>query len=73
MVTIKSTSPDGVWYLVNGWDEWKAFWWDRPVARICGFKTAGLAKRSLNRLLKAMPEYAGDQFEIVSVDDSLWE
>ena len=65
MVAIKSTSPEGTYYLVNGWEKHKAFWskWLDPVK--CGFKTAGLAKRSLRHLLEIMPEYAEDKIDIV--------
>ena len=70
--TIKSTSPEGVYYLVNGWRKCKTFWFnDRSVmsdpefAKRFFFNTPGQAKASLTKLLNIMPDYKNDQFEIV--------
>lgn len=69
MITIKSTSAEGTYYLVNGWNRYKTYWYKKPDPRVCGFKTAGLAIRSLNHLLKIMPEYAGDRFDLVRLNE----
>ena len=69
--TIKSTSPEGVYYLVNGWRKCKTFWFnersvfeDTENAKRFFFNTPGQAKASLTKLLQIMPDYLTDNFEI---------
>lgn len=66
--TIRSTSEDGVYYLVNHWNKYNAFW-----KRASGMKEDMLfkhqkdARASLTKLLKIMPEYKTDSFEMFTV------
>ena len=66
MYTIKSTSSEGVYYLVNGWSKYRTFWKDHTDSTT-QFKTAGQARASLTKLLKIMPDYLDDLFEVVEV------
>ena len=73
--TIKSTSPEGVYYLVNGWYKCKTFWFSEKSvmenienAKRFFFNKPSQAKASLTKLLKIMPEYASDQFEVVEFE-----
>ena len=73
--TIKSTSPEGVYYLVNGWKKSKTFWVDEKQvmkdtekSKIFFFNKQSQAKASLTKLLKIMPEYSTDKFEVVKFD-----
>lgn len=70
--TIKSTSEEGIYYLVNGWQKCKTFWLDEDSvmenmekAKKFFFNKPSQAKTSLTKLLKIMPDYANDKFEIV--------
>lgn len=70
--TIKATSTEGVYYLVNGWQKCKTFWFneksemeDTENAKRFFFNEPSQAKASLTKLLKIMPDYANDKFEIV--------
>ena len=70
--TIKSTSKEGIYYLVNGWHKIGTFWFseksvlhDTEYAKRFFFNKTAQAKASLTKLLKVMPEYAADKFEIV--------
>ena len=70
--TIKSTSDEGVYYLVNGWHKCKTFWFDEKsvmenmkLAKKYFFNKPAQAKASLTKLLKIMPDYATDTFEVV--------
>ena len=70
--TIKSTSEEGIYYLVNGWQKCKTFWLDEnsvmenmEKAKKFFFNKPSQAKASLTKLLKIMPNYANDKFEIV--------
>lgn len=70
--TIKSTSEEGIYYLVNGWNKCKTFWLDEKSvmkdaesAKEFFFNRPSQAKASLTKLLKVMTEYADDKFEIV--------
>lgn len=72
--TIKSTSDEGVFYLVSGWEKHKTFWIsetelqkDVERAKAKFFTAPRFAKTSLTKLLKVMPEYATDSFELVEV------
>lgn len=68
MFTIKSTSDEGVCYLVNGWNKHKTFWIEPEKIKLdMLFKRAADAKRSLTKLLKIMPDYATDQFELIEI------
>lgn len=70
--TIKSVSNEGVFYLVKGWYKEKAIWFSekRVMAnpsyyREKFFSTPASAKATLTKLLKVMPEYETDVFEVV--------
>lgn len=67
MFTIKSTSDEGIYFLVNGWEKHKKFWVEESKIRPSMlFKREQDAKMSLTKLLKVMPEYGMDTFELVS-------
>lgn len=70
--TIKSTSNEGIYYLVNGWNKCKTFWFseksvmeDIENAKKYFFNKPSQAKTSLTKLLKIMPDYQSDKFEVV--------
>ena len=70
--TIKSTSSEGVYYLVNGWNKCKTYWFnERSVledienAKRFFFNKPSQAKASLTKLLKVMEDYKKDKFELV--------
>ena len=69
--TIKATSDEGIFYLVNGWNKYKTFWLneksvfkDTENAKKFFFNKPSQAKASLTKLLKVMDEYKNDKFEI---------
>lgn len=73
--TYKSTSEDGVYYLVNGWKRCKTYWFNEKSvfenlenAKRFFFNTPGQAQASLTKLLKIMPDYATDTFELVEFE-----
>lgn len=73
--TIKSTSKEGVYYLVNGWNKAKTFWLDEKSvledvenAKRFFFKKPQHAKSSLTKLLKVMEDYRNDKFELVEFE-----
>ena len=69
MFTIKSTSQEGVYYLVNGWEKHYTFWATKEKLKPSMlFKRAQDAKTSLTKLLKVMDDYATDEFEMVEID-----
>ena len=66
--TIRSKSEDGVYYFVNHWNKYGAFWkkaWAMTEDML--FKHQKDAKASLTKLLKVMPEYNTDTFEMFTV------
>ena len=72
--TIKSTSNEGIYYLVNGWEKCKTFWFseksvmeDTENAKRFFFNKPSQAKASLTKLLKIMPDSALDTFELVEI------
>lgn len=66
--TIKSTSEDGIYYLVNHWQKHKTFWIKKEKLKPeMLFKTVGYAQRNLTRLLEIMEDYRTDKFEVVEV------
>lgn len=74
MYTIKSTSEEGIFYLVNGWNKYKSCWVseksvleDKKNRNKVFFNKPTQAKASLTKLLKVMPEYAADKFELIEV------
>lgn len=68
--TIRSESDEGVYYLVNGWYKHRAFWVSaKDVNTDMLFKRKQDAKASLAKLLKVMPDYASDKFEMFYI----WE
>ena len=64
--TIKSSSNEGEYYLINGWYKHFGFWLPVKAAvnavniEKIAFKTIGSAKASLTKLLKIMPDYKND-------------
>lgn len=68
LYTIKSTSAEGVYYLVNGWEKHKTFW-KRPefFKKSMAFRRSQDAKRSLTKLLKVMEDYRTDEFELIEI------
>lgn len=69
MYTIKSTSDEGIYYLVNHWEKNKAFWIEpNKIKNNMLFKRASDAKRSLTKLLKIMEEYKNDKFELIEIE-----
>ena len=73
--TIRSTSEEGVYYLVNGWNKCKTFWFnersvleDKENAKRFFFNSPSRAKASLTKLLKVMSDYKDDYFEIVEFE-----
>lgn len=73
--TIKSTSSEGIHYLVNGWYKAKTFWLgenfvksDTETAKKYFFNKPSQAKSSLTKLLKIMPDYSNDKFEIIEFE-----
>ena len=66
--TIKSTSEEGIYYLVNHWQKHKTFWIEKENLKPeMLFKTVGYAQRSLKKLLDIMEDYRTDKFELVEV------
>lgn len=64
MFTIRSISEDGIYYLCKR--NYYRFWvTEREVAEDIIFRRAQDAKASLAKLLKVMPEYRFDTFELV--------
>ena len=75
MYTIKSTSNEGTYYLVNGWNKRKTFWFneksvleDKENAKRFFFNKPSQAKASLTKLLKVMDDYKKDSFELVEFE-----
>lgn len=73
--TIKSTSDEGVYFLVNGWQKCRTFWFseksvleDIENAKKHFFNKPSQAKASLTKLLKVMDDYKTDKFEVVCID-----
>ncbi len=67
--TVKSTSEEGVYYLVNHWEKHKAFWKRKECLRPSMlFTSAGYAKRSLKHLLEIMEDYKNNKFEVVEIE-----
>jgi hypothetical protein len=66
--TIKSTSSEGTYYLVNHWEKHRAFWVDIDhIKTSMYFNKPSDAKRSLTKLLKVMEDYKDDVFELIEV------
>lgn len=69
MFTIKSTSNEGIYYLVNHWEKNKTFWIEpEKIKKPMLFNRVCDAKRSLTKLLKIMDDYKKDVFEIVELN-----
>lgn len=66
--TIKSTSEEGTYYLVNGWNKHKTFWTGDKTRKDLFFNKPAQAKASLTKLLSVMPEYSSDKFELVEIE-----
>jgi len=70
--TIKSESPEGTYYLINGWNKYQVFWEKAELLKPEKlFSKIGTAKASLNKLLQTMGDYyLEDKFSIVEFDDA---
>lgn len=69
MFTIKCTSEEGIYYLVNHWEKFKTFWVEpSKVKKEMLFKRQSDAKTSLTKLLKIMEDYRKDKFEIIEIN-----
>ena len=68
--TSRSTSADGVYYLVNGWNKYRTFWVNENHIETATFKTLGQAKTSLTKLLKVMEDYRTDLFEYIAITEN---
>lgn len=64
---VVSRSEEGIYYLVNGWRKYCAFW-DKHLGIRNLFKRKQDAKMALTKLLKVMSEYAQDDFEIMEIN-----
>ena len=75
MYTVKSTSDEGIYYLVNRWNVHNTIWTTREkLKRSMLFRRKQDAKASLTKLLKVMgDEYGNDKFEIVEWEDIVKE
>ena len=69
---VKSESAEGTYYLVNGWNKYRAFWYKDSLLEKhpylkerTFFKSIGYAKGNLTKLLKIMPEYKDDKFTFI--------
>jgi len=72
--TMKSTSDEGIYYLVNHWQKHKAFWIEpENFKESMAFDTLASAKASLTKLLKAMPDYKYDFLNMVVIKESWWK
>ena len=70
MYTIKSTSEDGIFYLVKDWRKNKAIWIKKErLKQTMLFKRPQDAWSSLTKLLKVMDEYRTDNFELVKIGE----
>lgn len=72
--TIKSTSDEGIFYLVNGWTKYNTFWISEEEVKKNKqkhinkfFNKPSHAKASLTKLLKIMKDYRTDKFELVEI------
>ena len=76
--TIKSTSPEGTYFLVNGWYKHFAFWIRNKEIEtspekylpMVTFKTIGSSKTNLVNLLKIMPDYKTDKFTVCYINEN---
>jgi hypothetical protein len=73
--TIKSTSKEGVYYLVSGWNKCKTFWFteksvleDIENAKRFFFNKPSQAQANLTKLLNVMDDYKKDKFEMVEFE-----
>lgn len=73
--TIKSTSEEGIYYLVNHWNKHCQIWISEAEvqkkpeeSKAKFFDSPSRAKASLTKLLKVMPEYATDEFELITIE-----
>ena len=75
--TIESTSDEGIYFLVNGWNKRKTFWYSLDVCaghwgyvKQYFFNKPGQAKASLTKLLKIMDDYKTDTFRLIEIDEN---
>lgn len=72
MYTIRSTSDEGVYYLVNGWNKHKTFWVElSDLNEEMLFSRPRFAKASLTKLLKVMSDYKTDYFQLVEFNEKM--
>lgn len=70
MYTVKSTSPEGIYYLVNRCNFHNKIWVrENELKRSMLFRRERDAKARLTSLLKVMDDYKNDIFEIVEVEN----
>lgn len=70
MYTVKSTSSEGVYYLVNRCNFHKKIWVKKEeLKRSMLFRRERDAKARLTSLLKVMDDYKNDIFEIIEVEN----
>lgn len=70
MYTVKSTSSEGVYYLVNRHKFHNRLWVRKEeLKRSMLFRRERDAKARLTSLLKVMDDYKNDIFEIVEVEN----
>lgn len=66
MYTIKSVSNEGIWYLVNHWNEHRTYWNQKDnITPYNTFASPRTAKANLTKLLKVMEDYRTDDFTLV--------
>lgn len=66
MYTVQSTSREGVYFLVNGWNKHHTFWVKiNELKPSMLFKRPQDARANLTKLLKIMPDYKSDKFEVI--------
>ena len=74
MYAMKSTSEDGVWYLVNGWNKHKAFWKD-TISDWTLFKRRQDAYVGLTKILKIYddidPSFRNHKYELIEVEKNV--
>lgn len=68
--TIKSESSEGIYYLVKNWEKNKTFWNKlENIKQNMLYKTESVAKASITKLLKSMPEYKDDKLTVIYFDN----
>ena len=69
MYTVKSTSPEGIYYLVNRCNFHNKIWVrENELKKSMLFRRKQDAKARLTNLLKVLGEYKNDTFEIIELE-----